>query len=223
MQVVTEKVKDGNYDTPRIMLYTTVSEVNAKALRKAKNRDEERKLLEKIFELDKEESVARVSELLLDFYTINLDFAKRKKNYSDEKVSTFLAIMHHTFNASLKNNLSQRDCLQIFKGLLKIHSLPRPPDSISLFNKIDLVELEEFFIETFYRHYPLYESAIKQKADLTLKTLDIVQNEPLATPPLETATSECKVDDVPILVTLLQNLNLYKAPETEPREEQVNS
>eukprot|EP00826_Nyctotherus_ovalis_P025571 TRINITY_DN1982_c0_g3_i1.p1 TRINITY_DN1982_c0_g3~~TRINITY_DN1982_c0_g3_i1.p1 ORF type:complete len:246 (-),score=67.21 TRINITY_DN1982_c0_g3_i1:126-863(-) len=222
MQVLSDKgkVTDGDYTTPRIMLYTAVSEVNTKALRKAQNRVEERKLLQKIFELDKEESVARVAELLLDFYTINLDFVKHVKNYSDEKVSTFLAIMHHTFTVSLKNNLSQRECLQIFKGLLKIHSLARPPDSIGLFSKADLVELEEFFMKTFYRHYPLYESAVKQKADLTLRTLNILQPDHLVTPAIENTMEECKVDDVPVLAELLEGLNLYKPKEEAEKEEE---
>ena len=204
----SSKTKPLDYTTPRIMLYTTINEVDAKALRRAQNKIEERELLAKIFELDKENANTKVSELLLNFYYINLDYVKHKKNYSDEKISTFLAIMDYTFNVCLKNNLTQRECLQIYRGLIKIHSLARPPDSIGLFEKNDIIDLEDFFMKTFYRHFPLYESAIKQKAELSLRTLDTFQVERVVfeNPVIDNSIQDSKVEDIPILASLVEIL-----------------
>ena len=209
--------------TSKVMLYTTVTETDAKLLRKAAFGVEEKKLLKIIFGLDKEEHNPKVAELLLDFYMVNLNFAKRKHYYSDEKISTFLGIMHYTLNNALKNNLSQRDMLALFKNLLQTHSLARPPDEIGLFDKKDLIELEDFFMKTLYRHYPLYETAIKQKAELTLKTLDITKREHLTQPPIDNSMKELRLEDVPLLITLLEQINKTAHPDEAKHEKKAEA
>jgi len=142
---------------------------------------------------------------------INLNFVKHRKNYSDEKISALLGIMHFTLNHSLKFNLSQREALQIFKTLLRIHSIPRPPDSIGLFDRKDFIDLEDFFMKTLYRHYPLYETAIKQKAELSLKTLNIVTVDKQQNLSIENDMQEITdLKELPILLSVLEQIEPKK-------------
>ncbi len=196
----------------KLQLYTTVSEADTKQLRRVQGVKEERQLLQKIFELDKGEHNPKVTELLLDFHLNNLRFVKHTMNFSDEKVSTILGIMNHTLLTALLNNMSQRESLQIFRALMKVHSFPRPPDSIGLFGKEDNEVLEEFFLKTFYRHFPLYETAIKQKAELTLRTHQVIEVGRPGQASISGDMKEAGVEDAPVLVQLLAAHQMLEKP-----------
>ena len=78
------------------------------------------------------EQVNKVDLLLLDFHYINYEFTK-ENHFSNEKTSTFLAIMDHVFHTMLEKHLQPEDGLSILKRLLDDHSLQRPPFSMFIF------------------------------------------------------------------------------------------
>ena len=94
------------YEVPDFFLYTTLNQNQTKDLRKAETNREERKVLATIFNLNTirrspTQEINRVDELVLDFHAINYDFCMRNQ-YSNEKVSTLLAIMDFILHTMIK-------------------------------------------------------------------------------------------------------------------------
>lgn len=75
--------------------------------------------------------------LLLDFHNINYEFCKENQ-FSNEKVSTFLAIMDFLFQYMLEKQLIPETGFKILKQILEKHSLQRPPFSILIFEQADI-------------------------------------------------------------------------------------
>ena len=88
-------------------LYTTKLNENAtKNLRKASTNKEERQVLAQIFSLLGKESsanpqTAKMEQIMLDFHYINYEFCK-ENSFSNEKISTFLAIMDYLMQYMLE-------------------------------------------------------------------------------------------------------------------------
>ena len=88
-------------------MYTKLNQNETKSLRKAGTNTEERRQLAQIFKLSTITATDPVSEpaktelLTLDFHYMNYAFCK-ENSYSNEKVSTMLAIMDHVFTRMLE-------------------------------------------------------------------------------------------------------------------------
>ena len=75
-------------------------------MRKAKTNREERRVLNHIFKLNAmkltpSDQINKVDELILDFHFINYDYCLQN-SYSNEKVSTLLAIMDFILHTMIK-------------------------------------------------------------------------------------------------------------------------
>jgi hypothetical protein len=118
--------KEKGHDTTRFFLYEKLNENDTKNLRKAKTRTDERKILTEIFELEvpagDQSAKSKMNLLLLDFHCINYDFA-HKSRFSNEKVSTFLAIMDFLFHHMLERQIQSEDGSRLLKSILKRHCL----------------------------------------------------------------------------------------------------
>ena len=66
--------------------------------------------------------VNRVDQLILDFHFINYEFC-RQNSYSNEKVSTFLAIMNFMLHSMIKHQMQHEKGLQLLKKILQKHSV----------------------------------------------------------------------------------------------------
>jgi len=92
---------------PRFFLYTKLNQNQTKSLKKVGTNVGERRVLAEIFSLKTitnvapNESPSKVELLKLDFHFMNYMFCK-KRQYSNEKVSTMLAIFSHVFNEMLE-------------------------------------------------------------------------------------------------------------------------
>ena len=151
----------------RFYLYTQVGEEETKRLKAAKTVKEEKDSLIYIFEL---KSVGpKIFELLLDFHYINYQFTK-EQGFTNEKVSTFLAICNYTQFNCLENKSGPKEAMNLFTELMTRHSSQKPPMSIALFTLNDQQASQKFFLNSFYRHFPLYEYAFKPRVELTLQT-----------------------------------------------------
>ena len=116
----------GNLDMPDFFLYTTLNQNQTKDLRKARTNREERKVLESIFGLkaikkQPNDEVNKVDQILLDFHCINYNFCSQNQ-YSNEKVSTLLAIMDFLLHAMIKHHMMIEDGIKLLKQILEKHS-----------------------------------------------------------------------------------------------------
>ena len=66
------------------------------------------------------DEVNKVDQLILDYHYINYTFCQ-EKSYSNEKVSTFLAIMNFILHTMIKNQLPVEEGIKMLKGILAKH------------------------------------------------------------------------------------------------------
>ena len=98
---------DSTDTTRQFFLYTKLNQNQTKSLKKAGTNVYERRVLAEIFNLKTivnvtpNESPSKVELLKLDFHYMNYVFCK-KHQYSNEKVSTMLAILDHVFHRMLE-------------------------------------------------------------------------------------------------------------------------
>lgn len=99
---------------------------------------------------------------------MNYMFCK-KHQYSNEKVSTMLAILDFVFHRMLERQLKPEIGLKLLKDLLANHSIQRPPYKIFIFNDQEVADITNFSMTTFLRHFSLYEFAFKPRVELVLR------------------------------------------------------
>ena len=96
-------------EIPDFFLYTTLNQNQTKDLRKAQTNRDERKVLAQIFGLNAimkspSDEINRVDQVILDFHFINYEYC-RQSSFSNEKVSTFLAIMNFLLHSMVKHQM----------------------------------------------------------------------------------------------------------------------
>ncbi len=134
-------------------------------------------MLAEIFDLpaalDVSQPNHKVEELRLDFHYINYTFCKEHQ-FSNEKISTLLAIMEHVLGLMLEKSLSSEQGFATFRQLLEDHGKQRPPYSILIFSAEEIQKIQEFAIDSLFRHYSLYEFAFKPRVELILRTAPVI-------------------------------------------------
>ena len=113
----------------QFFLYTPKLNENAtKNLRKAATNREERDVLASIFTKHRQtaegssEMSEKMEQILLDFHYINYEFCKDNQ-FSNEKISTFLAIMDFVLQHMLERQLLPEEGFKQLKRILERHSL----------------------------------------------------------------------------------------------------
>ena len=146
-----------------------------KNLRKAQTNTEERRALAQIFGLKTvlsiapNESPSKVELLKLDFHAMNYAFCK-DNSFSNEKVSTMLAIVDHVFTRMLEKQLKPEVGLKLLRDHLRDHSIQRPPFQIFIFSDAEVEKIIQFSLNSFLRHFSLYEFAFKPRVELVLRS-----------------------------------------------------
>ena len=115
------------------------------------------------------ESPSKVELLKLDFHAMNYAFCK-DNSFSNEKVSTMLAILDHVFTRMLEKQLKPEVGLKLLRDHLRDHSIQRPPFQIFIFNDEEVEKILDFCLTTFLRHFSLYEFAFKPRVELVLRS-----------------------------------------------------
>lgn len=144
-------------------------------MRKAQTNTEERRALAQIFGLKTiltaapNESPSKVELLKLDFHAMNYGFCT-DNSFSNEKVSTLLAILDHVFSRMLEKQLKPEVGLKLLKDHLSDHSIQRPPHKIFIFTDEEVDKIVKFSLTTFLRHFSLYEFAFKPRVELVLRS-----------------------------------------------------
>ena len=108
-------------------------------------------------------------QILYQFTDLNCEFAK-KNDFSEKKMACFMEIMHYVMKQLIKERLSEDESFENFKQLLLRHAIQRPPHSLAIFNLQDVKAIDEFVLDTFYRHYDMYKYALTVKDLLHLES-----------------------------------------------------
>ena len=94
-----------------------------------------------------------------------------EKAYSNEKVSTLLAIMDYLLHTMIKRHMLFEEGFKLLKDILAKHMTQRPPFSIFIFTQTEVQDICNFMLKTFFRHFTLYEYSFKPKVELMLMTV----------------------------------------------------
>jgi hypothetical protein len=94
--------------------------------------------------------------------------------FSNEKISTFLSLMHVLFNRMIYEWMTREKGVELFKHLMSIHSLQRPPFSIEVFSSADQRPILDFLNDSIFKFYFLYEFASKSRVELVLTIVPTV-------------------------------------------------
>ncbi|TPX59155.1 hypothetical protein PhCBS80983_g02658 [Powellomyces hirtus] len=106
--------------------------------------------------------------ILMDFYFYTLRFAK-STNLSPEQASVFFSIMKTTHERTAASPfLHLEKDYEVFKDTLLRHSVHRPPFSQKIFSLAEAKAIDEYAVNTYFRHYLMYKYAFTKKLRLNL-------------------------------------------------------
>ncbi|UPR02499.1 hypothetical protein HOP50_10g58250 [Chloropicon primus] len=130
--------------------------------------------------------------ILLDFYSFLVNFS-RQNNFTVEKASCFLNVAKRVHDSSVDQVLTVENSLSLLKDLLLKHSVHRPPYSVGVFTLKELQLITEYMIETYYKHYNLYQFVyVKEFCMTAMQThpCDSIETPQLPLTPLVEALTE---------------------------------
>ncbi|KAJ3180946.1 hypothetical protein HDU87_001594 [Geranomyces variabilis] len=119
--------------------------------------------------LDDRNDDAQRSAILMDFYFYALRFAKTQ-NLSPEQASIFFSMIKATHERAAASPFIHLEAdYQHFKDTLLRHSVHRPPFSQKVFSLAQVRAIDEYAVNTYFRHYLMYKYAFTNKLRLNLK------------------------------------------------------
>eukprot|EP00201_Polytomella_parva_P018872 CAMPEP_0175072598 /NCGR_PEP_ID=MMETSP0052_2-20121109/20011_1 /TAXON_ID=51329 ORGANISM="Polytomella parva, Strain SAG 63-3" /NCGR_SAMPLE_ID=MMETSP0052_2 /ASSEMBLY_ACC=CAM_ASM_000194 /LENGTH=283 /DNA_ID=CAMNT_0016340145 /DNA_START=65 /DNA_END=916 /DNA_ORIENTATION=+ len=131
------------------------------------------------------------NEIHLDLYVHTLQFGQSLQ-FDAAKLSGLFSIVKDVHLRSIREQLAIESSFSIFKSLILQHSVHRPPFSIGLFSYTEMRRIMDWMLDSYYKHYKLYQYAYTNRISLsttTIHPLDTVEL-PFLTPPLEDAMTE---------------------------------
>lgn len=129
--------------------------------------------------------------IVLDLYVHTLRFGE-SLGFQDDKLSGLFSIVKEVHTQSTQQRLQVDRSFQLFKELLLLHSVQRPPYSIGLFTFTEMKSIIAWMLDSYYRHYKLYMYAFTDRVLMNVSQvhpLDSVEVPP-SLPPLSDAISE---------------------------------
>lgn len=111
--------------------------------------------------------------VLLDFYVETLKYAKTSE-FTPDRFSAFFSIVKVNHFEAVGKRLTMECSFKYFKDLLLRHSVQRPPYSVGLFSFQEIKAITDYMINTYYRHYKLYQYVYTK-----CYTLDFSESAPL--------------------------------------------
>jgi hypothetical protein len=104
----------------------------------------------------------------------SLKFCQRQ-DFNDEKVSTLMEMSYELLFKVMKDRINYEKAFDHFKESLLRHSLFRPPHSIIVFTLGDVKDITDYFMATFFKHYPLYVKAFTKTIMMEITTQEMLQ------------------------------------------------
>jgi len=142
--------------------------------------------------------------ILMDLYLETIRYGKAA-GFPADRMSAFFSIVKVNHFQATDERLTMEKSFQYFKDLLLRHSVHRPPYSIGLFSFQEIKAITDHMIDTYYRHYKLYQYAFTKRYTLDFK-------EP---PPL--------VEVMPELVPLAEGMSSRKWQEYQDELQKVEA
>ncbi|KAJ3162140.1 hypothetical protein HDU86_005838 [Geranomyces michiganensis] len=138
--------------------------------------------------LDNRKEDPQRSAILMDFYFYALRFAKTQ-DLSPEQASIFFSIIKATHERTAASPFIHLEAdYQHFKDTLLRHSVHRPPFSQKVFSLAQVRAIDEYAVNTYFRHYLMYKYAFTNKLRLNLK----LENDDVAAAAAAAATTAVK-------------------------------
>lgn len=106
-----------------------------------------------------EKAHSKQDEVIIDFFFYSYSFCK-DLGLCSIKVSTFLSIMKHLLSTDTQNPsspVSQTQSNENFNHLLLTHSIDNSPTHIRIFTRTEVIAIQAFVTDHYYRHYELYQ------------------------------------------------------------------
>jgi hypothetical protein len=144
-----------------------VSEADLDAIASEPNKDRARAHLAACMDLDQDEGLP--TDIVADLHFGNFLFCHACQ-FTPEKTSCFLSIMKQVLRTMVSERLDSSQTFELLRTLLLRHSVPRPPWSIAVFSANDLKVVTDYVVNTFFRHFKLYQYVYVPHRQLRLRT-----------------------------------------------------
>ncbi|ESL08602.1 hypothetical protein TRSC58_03692 [Trypanosoma rangeli SC58] len=135
--------------------------------------------------------------ILLDMLAHLILFCK-SHCMSPEKVSTLVGVVIKLHKDSMSGGYTRAQSYHQMQDILIQHSVPRPPFSCAVFTVRDAQEIDEYMLQSYYRHYKMYVYAFVPRQVASVRCLDVShihQIPPVGLPSLVTAIDESEWRD----------------------------
>ncbi|RNF17249.1 flagellar associated protein [Trypanosoma conorhini] len=112
---------------------------------------------------------------------------------SAEKVSTLVGIASKLHKESMSGGYTRAQSYHRMQDLMIQHSVPRPPFSCGVFTVRDAQAIDEYMLQSYYRHYKMYVYAFVPRQVANVRCLDVShihQIPPVGLPSLVTAIGD---------------------------------
>jgi len=112
---------------------------------------------------------------------------------ADDKLSALLSIIKKIHRKSTEDRMAVDRSFALLKDVMLQHSVQRPPYSIGLFTLQEYKKVLEWALDTYYRHYKLYQYCFTDRVVVTVEQkhpLDIIELPPLPLQPMNDAMTE---------------------------------
>ncbi|KAJ1126168.1 hypothetical protein NDU88_004576 [Pleurodeles waltl] len=184
----------------RICIWKDLNMHHMSIIEKAETAEELKCVLAELFCLQDSESSPR-DAVLLELYFYTIQFC-RDHGFSREQTSCFFSIVKETHQACLETPLGNTDsCYRYFTDLLMCHSARRPPFSIDLFSQEQVLQITDYVVNTYFRHFKLYKYVFTPQVRLDISISYEGLDEPATPmeeelpPDSEEGTSRSAVDE----------------------------
>ncbi|XP_004856245.1 coiled-coil domain-containing protein 189 isoform X2 [Heterocephalus glaber] len=152
---------------PRICLWKYLDLHSMHQLEKTASVEEMREVLAKLLEIDWPEQSLR-DAVTLDLFSHALIFC-HQQSFSLEQTSAACALLQDLHQACVATPLGNvEECYRYFTTALFSHGVRRPPFSIDLFKKEQLLALADYVVNTYFRHFKLYKYVFTPQVRLDL-------------------------------------------------------
>jgi hypothetical protein len=109
-------------------------------------------------------------KVLLDMYIHLIRFAQGM-GFNPEKVSTLVGIVAQSHQANVATRATNLQAYKDFEARLVAHSVHRPPFSAQVFSLVDGKAITDYMLNSYFRHYKLYQYAFTPKQTAEVKTV----------------------------------------------------
>ncbi|KAL4684622.1 hypothetical protein H8957_005995 [Semnopithecus entellus] len=200
---------------PQICMWKYLDIHSMHQLEKTTSAEEMRQVLAELLELGCPEQSLR-DAITLDLFCHALIFC-RQQGFSLEQTSAACALLQDLHKACIATPLGNvEECYRYFTSILFCHGVRRPPFSIDLFKEEQLLALEDYVVNTYFRHFKLYKYIFTPQVRLDLSLTYMGLQPPKLWPESEMEKEESKEVEEQAVTLQEEELETAAPPEPEP-------